>query len=92
MSVILEAFLSLVLWAASLLGHSTPDTAPPAPSVAVQEWEQDTASDFPQWSDGTYACGEEDGSTPGQPFPCRWEAAEQGNGHGRTFTLQGPAG
>lgn len=50
-----------------------------------------SAAAFPRWSDGTYACGEEDGSTPGQPFPCRWEAAEQGNGHGQTFTLQGPA-
>lgn len=48
------------------------------------------ASSFPRWSDGTYACGEEDGSTPGQPFPCRWEAAEQGNGHGLTYTLAGP--
>lgn len=45
---------------------------------------------FPTWSDGVAACQEEDGSTPGQPFPCRWEAAEQGNGHGLTYTLTAP--
>jgi len=45
---------------------------------------------WPTWADGVAACQDEDGSTPGQPFPCRWESSEQGNGHGVTFTLTGP--
>jgi len=42
---------------------------------------------FPAWSDGVAACQEEDGSSPGQPFPCRWESADQGNGQGMSYTL-----
>lgn len=49
-------------------------------------WEVDTASDWPQWADGSYVCTEEDGSAPGQPFPCRWESD-----HGTDYTLDGPA-
>lgn len=36
------------------------------------------------------ACQEEDGSTPGQAFPCLWDAAHQGNGRGESFVLVGP--
>lgn len=32
-------------------------------------------------------CQVEDGSTPGQAFPCRWDAARQGNGRGESYTL-----
>jgi hypothetical protein len=34
-------------------------------------------------------CTEEDGSTPGQVFPCAWDAATQGNGTGRSYVLTG---
>lgn len=33
------------------------------------------------------ACTQEDGSTPGQQFPCQWDAALMGNGQGQSFTL-----
>lgn len=33
------------------------------------------------------ACTAKDGSTPGQEFPCRWDAAAQGNGQGQSFIL-----
>jgi hypothetical protein len=36
-------------------------------------------------------CLEEDGSTPGQAFPCRWDGTTQGNGQGDSYTLPGPA-
>ena len=36
------------------------------------------------------ACQEEDGSTPGQVFPCRWDAAHQGNGQGQSYVLPMP--
>ena len=36
-------------------------------------------------------CQEEDGSTPGQAFPCRWDGTAQGNGQGDSYTLDGPA-
>lgn len=42
------------------------------------------------WSDGVAVCLSEDGSTAGQEFPCRWEAAHLGNGQGRDYTLVGP--
>lgn len=45
----------------------------------------------PRWTDGVAVCMAEDGSTPGQAFPCRWDAHYQGNGIGQTFTLDGPA-
>lgn len=32
-------------------------------------------------------CTEEDGSTPGQPFPCLWDATSQGNGYGQSYVL-----
>ena len=41
----------------------------------------------PRWTDGVAVCITEDGSTPGQTFPCRWDARYQGNGVGETFTL-----
>ena len=36
-------------------------------------------------------CTSEDGSDPGQAFPCRWDATLQGNGRGTSFQLDGPA-
>lgn len=33
------------------------------------------------------ACQEEDGSTPGQVFPCLWDAQKAGNGQGQSFIL-----
>jgi hypothetical protein len=45
----------------------------------------------PRWTDGVAVCMAEDGSTPGQAFPCRWDAAYQGNGAGVNFTLQAAA-
>jgi hypothetical protein len=39
------------------------------------------------WTDGVAVCMAEDGSTPGQVFPCRWDARYQGNGTGDTYTL-----
>jgi hypothetical protein len=44
----------------------------------------------PRWTDGVAVCMAEDGSTPGQTFPCRWDARYQGNGLGESFTLTGP--
>jgi len=35
-------------------------------------------------------CQEEDGSTPGQQFPCLWNAAAQGNRQGYSFFLTKP--
>lgn len=35
-------------------------------------------------------CQSEDGSTPGQAFPCMWNAAEQGNGRGVSYVLVSP--
>ena len=32
-------------------------------------------------------CAEEDGSTPGQTFPCVWDATTRGNGQGSSFVL-----
>lgn len=32
-------------------------------------------------------CSTEDGSTPGQAFPCVWDAATHGNGHGLSYVL-----
>ena len=32
-------------------------------------------------------CTAEDGSTPGQAFPCVWDASTQGNGHGMSYVL-----
>jgi hypothetical protein len=48
-------------------------------------------TDERHWSDGVAVCLSEDGSGPGQEFPCRWEAASLGNGQGDDFTLTGPA-
>jgi len=36
------------------------------------------------------ACLEEDGSTPGQAFPCWWDAATRGNGIGESYALAEP--
>ena len=33
------------------------------------------------------ACTQEDGSDPGQIFPCRWDASVQGNGIGKSFVM-----
>lgn len=35
-------------------------------------------------------CQAEDGSTPGQPFPCVWDARARGNGQGDSFILPAP--
>ena len=32
-------------------------------------------------------CMAEDGSTPGQAFPCMWDAQAMGNGQGISYTL-----
>lgn len=36
------------------------------------------------------ACAEEDGSTPGQAFPCAWQGADMGNGLGASYVLAEP--
>lgn len=36
------------------------------------------------------ACTQEDGSSPGQAFPCMWDASTQGNGQGTSFVLVMP--
>ncbi len=36
-------------------------------------------------------CLEEDGSTPGQPFPCAWNGRTMGNGQGSSYVLTEPA-
>lgn len=36
------------------------------------------------------ACDQEDGSTPGQAFPCYWDAAHRGNGVGQAYVLRLP--
>ena len=41
--------------------------------------------------DGMAPCIAEDGSTPGQAFPCWWDASTRGNGEGYSFQLDGPA-
>ena len=40
-----------------------------------------------QATDTMAVCTEEDGSTPGQAFPCVWDAHTQGNGQGMTYVL-----
>lgn len=52
---------------------------------------QDKRTPVARWTDGVAVCMAEDGSTPGQAFPCRWDAHYQGNGQGNTYTLDGPA-
>lgn len=37
------------------------------------------------------SCSEEDGSAPGQAFPCLWDATTQGNGAGESYVLTGRA-
>jgi hypothetical protein len=41
----------------------------------------------PHWTDGVAVCMAEDGSTPGQTFPCEWNARYQGDHRGESFTL-----
>lgn len=41
----------------------------------------------PKATDTLYVCTEEDGSAPGQMFPCLWDA----HGQGTTYILDGPA-
>lgn len=36
---------------------------------------------------GLPACTQEDGSDPGQQFPCHWDAALMGNGQGTSFVM-----
>lgn len=36
------------------------------------------------------ACTQEDGSDPGQVFPCGWDEATQGNGQGVSFIMNAP--
>lgn len=38
-------------------------------------------------SEGMTPCTEEDGSLPGQTFPCVWDAEQTGNGEGCSFVL-----
>jgi hypothetical protein len=45
---------------------------------------------WPMATDSLYVCTEEDGSGPGQPFPCLWEASLHGNGKGDTYVLDAP--
>lgn len=35
-------------------------------------------------------CQEEDGSTPGQAFPCYWDGRTMGNGAGQSYLLAEP--
>lgn len=37
-------------------------------------------------------CADEDGSGPGQAFPCYWDATRQGNGLGESYVLTSPIG
>ena len=37
------------------------------------------------------ACTIEDGTDPGQAFPCYWDATRQGNGAGQSYLLAEPA-
>jgi len=90
-----------ITWAAA--SHPAPPATPPThtagwewpvQSVTVTAtvtatpsvWTVVTA-DARHWSDGVAVCLSEDGSTPGQEFPCRWEAANLGNGQGDDYTL-----
>lgn len=41
-------------------------------------------------TDILYACELEDASTPGQHFPCLWQAATQGNHRGRSVVFTAP--
>jgi hypothetical protein len=46
--------------------------------------------DEPMWdmaTDTLYVCTEEDGSAPGQPFPCLWQGSAEGNTEGTTYVL-----
>jgi hypothetical protein len=54
---------------------------------------QDRRADavVPRWTDGVAVCIADDGSTPGQVFPCRWDSRYQDNGQGGTYTLDRPA-
>lgn len=45
------------------------------------------AAPAPALPAGLVPCTEEDGSVPGQAFPCRWDATAHGNGKGQSFTL-----
>jgi hypothetical protein len=98
---------SLITWAAvsheppASVSSSAPITRPlldwPPVTVTVPTTVTATptiygaVADELHWTDGVAVCLSEDGSTPGQSFPCRWEAAHQGNGQGETYTLDGPA-
>jgi hypothetical protein len=71
-----------------------PETVTADPETVTRTVRPDTVTatvnDELHWTDGVAVCLEEDGSTPGQEFPCRWEAASLGNGQGEDFTLTGP--
>ncbi len=73
----------------TMAGHPAPASSPATVTVTVTA--DAPAPDARHWTDGMAVCLSEDGSDPGQEFPCRWEAANQGNGRGDDFTLTGPA-
>ena len=54
---------------------------------------QDRRADGPSWpmaTDTVPLCTEEDGSAPGQPFPCLWDGPTMGNGNGEIYVLTAP--
>lgn len=52
-------------------------------------WHGATWTPVPGHPAPAYAtCTEEDGSTPGQRFPCLWDATRQGNGRGESFVIR----
>lgn len=73
-SALVTLLLTLVMLAAPVIAP-----LPAAPATAP--------SAAPALPAGLVSCTEEDGSAPGQAFPCRWDAAAHGNGAGESFTL-----
>jgi len=61
------------------------DRRTPTPSVTSDEG-------WPMATDTLYVCTEEDGSEPGQPFPCLWEAPLHGNHTGMSYVLTSAQG
>lgn len=56
-----------------------------APALAVV-----SVATAPSSAPSVARCAEEDGSTPGQAFPCVWDGGT--NGRGLTYVLPYPAG
>jgi hypothetical protein len=87
--------LAIVVSACTAAQQSPATQAPQAPAVVTvtatatvgTHTATATATATAQPVHPIVPCTEEDGSAPGQAFPCRWDADVQGNGKGQTYLI-----